>query len=338
MSDIKPILSIENLEMHFQTQQGYVRAVDGLSLPVYPGNNLGLVGESGCGKTTLVKALLRILPDNCRHMGGRILFNGVDLLQISESKMRKIRWDKISFIPQNAMNSLDPVFRVGQQLLEAITTHRNISRKTAWELAERRFEMVGLNKTHLNEYPHHLSGGMKQRVAIAMAMVLDPDLVVADEPTTALDVVMQAQILNRIKKLQEIHNGTMVIVTHDISVVAQTCNTIAVMYGGKLLEYGSVHSVLKKPFNPYTMGLKNAFPNLTGEKRHLISIPGSPPDLINPPKGCRFSERCPFCMDLCKNEEPVLKPVTNGMAACHRLGEVERLRKMAELESSWTLE
>jgi peptide/nickel transport system ATP-binding protein len=330
------ILQIDQLKMYFKTQSGYVRSVDDVSLTLPKKTCLGLVGESGCGKTTLMKALLKILPPTCHHQGGSITFDGTDITDYSYKQMQPIRWNRISMISQSAMNALDPAYRIGSQIVETIRIHRKkVSRKTAWEHAASYFEMVGINPERLKDYPHQFSGGMKQRAVIAMAMVLEPDIIVADEPTTALDVVIQAQILERLKSLQEKYNGSMIIVTHDISVVAQTCSHVTVMYGGKLLESGPVAQVLKEPNHPYAMGLKNAFPSLLGEKKSLISIPGSPPDLIHPPRGCRFVDRCPFEIEKCRLEEPSMETINNSQAACHRLSEAESLRKQAEDETVW---
>ncbi len=330
------ILQIDHLKMHFKTQAGYVRSVDDVSLSLPHNTNLGLVGESGCGKTTLMKALLKILPPTCHHRGGSITFDGTDITDYSYKQMQAIRWNKISMISQSAMNALDPAYRIGEQIVETIRIHRrSVNKKAAWDHAAAYFEMVGINPDRLKDYPHQFSGGMKQRAVIAMAMVLEPDIIIADEPTTALDVVIQAQILERLKLLQEKYRGSMIIVTHDISVVAQTCSLVAVMYGGKLMEVGPVNQVLKSPNHPYAMGLKNAFPSLLGEKKSLISIPGSPPDLIHPPTGCRFVERCPFETDKCRVQVPEMQPVDSSWTACHRLSEAEALRQEAEDENIW---
>ncbi len=330
------ILKIDRLKMYFKTQSGYVRSVDDVSLTLPENMNLGLVGESGCGKTTLMKALLKILPQTCHHKGGSITFDGMDITGFSYKQMQSIRWNRISMISQSAMNALDPAYRIGNQIVETLRIHRRrISKKDAWEHAANYFEMVGIDPTRLKHYPHQFSGGMKQRAVIAMAMVLEPDIIIADEPTTALDVVIQAQILERLKLLQQKYNGSMIIVTHDISVVAQTCTQVAVMYGGKLMEWGPVEQVLKKPNHPYAMGLKNAFPSLLGEKKSLISIPGSPPDLVNPPQGCRFVDRCPFEIEICRQQEPKMETVNDSCAACHRVAEAEQLRLQAEEETIW---
>ena len=331
------LLHIEDLKMHFRTRDGFVRAVDGVDIALAKGERLGLVGESGCGKTTLIKAVLRLLPPYCLHVGGAVHFLGQDLTRLNKNQMRRIRWQHLSLIPQSAMNALNPVHRVGDQIVEVIRAHENkTSVAAARERAAVLFEMVGLDPGRLKDYPHLFSGGMKQRAVIAMAMALEPEVVIADEPTTALDVVIQAQILDRIQALQSVHQGSMIMVTHDISVVAQTCDKVAVMYGGRVFEYGPVAQIVKNPFHPYSMGLKNAFPNLLGERKTLISIPGSPPDLVRPPAGCRFAPRCPFALDICRNEEPRPAPTGEGLAACHRLAEAETLRSLAEKEETWS--
>lgn len=330
------ILEIKDLKLYYNTGQGFVRAVDGVSLNLKAGETLGLVGESGCGKTTLMKAVLRLSPPNCRQTGGTIMFKGRDLSQVSEKEMQGIRWQEISLISQSAMNALDPVYRVGEQIVEAILTHdKNCSRSQAWTHAGQLFELAGIDSKRLRDYPHQFSGGMKQRAVIAMALALNPSVIIADEPTTALDVVVQAQILERINALQCDYGGSLIMVTHDISVIAQTCKKIAVMYGGKIIEYGTVSQVLKKPLHPYSMGLKNAFPSLIGMKKTLISIPGTPPDLLKPGDGCRFEPRCPFSLQECKTREPSPREAGGRIVACHRCDEADKLRELAAEEATW---
>jgi oligopeptide/dipeptide ABC transporter ATP-binding protein len=331
----KYLLEIKNLRTCYKAEHGDVWAVDGVDILLEPGESLGLVGESGCGKTTIIKSIMRLLPKKA-FSEGEINFNGENLLDLPITEIRKIRWNKISIVSQSAMNSLDPVYKVGDQIVEAIRIHRDVTKKEAWSRAEELFQLVGVDKTRLKDYPHQYSGGMRQRAIIAMALALDPEIVVADEPTTALDVVVQAQILRRIQNLQKKLNSSMIMVTHDMSVVAETCQKVVVMYAGKVVESGSVEDIFKEPCHPYTMGLKNAFPSVKGEKFELISIPGYPPDLGNPPKGCRFADRCPFASQLCKEEDPEVVEVSpNHKVACHHLNKVDEMRTLASHRDTW---
>jgi len=330
------ILDIKNLKVYYKISDGIVKAVDDVSLQLFRGDVLGLVGESGCGKTTLIKSLLRILPSNGYIGGGAAYYKGEDIFNMDKLGIQKLRWNEISIISQSAMNALDPVYKVGDQIIEAITEHETIKKEEAYKRAEKLFDLVGVDRKRLNDYPHQYSGGMKQRAVIAMALALNPEIIIADEPTTALDVVVQAQILQRINKLLEDYKGSMVMVTHDISVIAQTCSKVAVMYGGKILEFGDTRRIVKNPYHPYTLGLKNAFPSITGEKKSLISIPGNPPDLVVPPRGCSFAPRCPFVQEICKHELPTPQKIEDGYVSCHRLGEADKLRYYAEQEKTWS--
>jgi peptide/nickel transport system ATP-binding protein len=331
-----PLLSIRDLAVHYGTGAGPVRAVDGISLAVNAGESLGLVGESGCGKTTAAKSLLRLLPPNGYVAAGRIDFAGRDLVRLDEERMRRVRWKEISWISQAAMNALDPVYRVGDQIVEAMQAHISVSRREALLRAAELFKEVGIDPHRLKAYPHEMSGGMKQRAVIAMALALEPRLIIADEPTTALDVVTQAQILARLQRLRQDHGLALLFITHDISVVVQTCDSVAVMYGGKIMESGPVREVFAFPFHPYTMGLCNAFPTLEGAQRELISIPGTPPNLLAPPQGCRFAERCPFAEERCRVEEPPLYEVAGGRhSACHFPERAEEFRLEAAKDESW---
>jgi len=328
------LLDVRGLSVRYRVDRGTVSAVDDVSFSLGRGMVLGLLGESGCGKTTLVKALIRLLPGNARITSGVVRFLGRDLLDVGDEILRKLRWEEISLVSQSAMNSLDPVYRVGDQIVEAITCHRRVGRKAAWRRAGDLFALVGLDKQRLRDYPHQFSGGMKQRAVIAMALALEPDLIIADEPTTALDVMVQAQILKVINELQLSRSGSLIIVTHDISVIAQTCHVVGVMYGGKLVEFAPTLDAFERPSHPYTMGLKNAFPTLTGRKQSLVSIPGTPPDLVEPPKGCRFRLRCPFEVEECMTE-PEVSEQGAGCVACHRFREAEELRRLAAREETW---
>ncbi len=331
------LLDLKNISVEYKLSNGSLKAVDQVSLKIENGDIIGLVGESGCGKSTLIKGIINLLPSNGNVKEGEIVFDGTDLVKLSKDEMRKKRWKEISLITQSAMNSLNPVYRVGKQIIEAMLEHENISKQDAMIRAEKLFDLVGLERGRLEDYPHQYSGGMKQRAIIAMALALDPKLIIADEPTTALDVIVQSQILERINNLLESYDGSMILVTHDVSVVAQTCNKVAVMYGGKIIEYGDVVQVLKEPNHPYTMGLKNAFPSLTGEKKELISISGTPPDLSQPLTGCRFYERCPFKAEKCK-AEPTMTKVETGYFYCARSDERDELRRLADIPETWDSE
>ncbi|MBK5928881.1 glutathione ABC transporter ATP-binding protein, partial [Rhodobaculum claviforme] len=332
----QPLLDVRDLAIHYRTGAGPVRAVDGIDFSIAPGEALGLVGESGCGKTTAAKAMLKLLPPNGEIPAGRMEFAGRDLVPLTGEDMRRVRWKEIAWISQAAMNALDPVYRVGDQILEAMQAHIEISRADGMAHARDLFRAVGIDPSRLSAYPHEMSGGMKQRAVIAMAMALQPQLLIADEPTTALDVVTQAQILSRLARLRRERGMALLFITHDISVVVQTCDRVAVMYGGKIMETGPVRDVFGAPFHPYTMGLTNAFPTLEGAQRELISIPGTPPDLLRPPPGCRFAERCPFATDRCRTEEPEAHAVGEGrLSACHYPDRVEEFRATAATNAAW---
>ena len=300
------LLEVQNLSIGYHTQKGYLHAVEDVSFSLEEGKSLGFVGESGCGKTTLGMALMRLLPPNGIIREGRMLFDGVDLLQKSDEEMREIRWQKIAMIFQAAMNALNPVHRVHEQIAEAILTHNaSLDKKEAFEQVEELFQLVGIPKDRMKDYPHQYSGGMKQRAIIAMALACKPRLIIADEPTTALDVIVQDQILKEIMNLQKEFGISMIFISHDISIVAEVCHDIGIMYAGKLVEQGSREEVFSKPVHPYTKALLSSYPTLTGEKNRLVPIPGETPNLIHPPSGCRFRDRCPSAKAACKIGEAV---------------------------------
>jgi len=333
---VTPLLALEDLRVEYSTRRGVRRAVDGVTLDVLPGEILGLVGESGCGKTTLGRAIIRVLPRNARITGGRMWFEGTDLAALSEPAMRAIRWRKIAMVPQASMDSLDPVYRLGDQFLEVLVVSGGLGRSAARERALDLCDLVGLDRRRLQSFPHELSGGMRQRAAIAMALALRPPLLLADEPVTALDVVVQHHILRRLRALTAELGVSVVLITHDISVIAQTCARMAVMYAGMIVEVGSTIDVFAAPRHPYTMGLENSFPNLVRPQDTLIPIEGSPPDLIAPPPGCRFAPRCPFAVDRCTTEVPALRELAPGRwAACHRANEAAELRVQSKDARRW---
>jgi peptide/nickel transport system ATP-binding protein len=314
------LLDIQNLKTYFSTLSGPVRAVDGVTFEVEKGKATGLAGESGCGKTTTALSILRILPSNGRIIGGKILFRGEDIVTIHEDVIREdFRWKQISIVFQGAMNALNPVYNVGDQIVEAITLHeRNVDKGDAWERAGKLMELVGIEASRLENFPHEFSGGMRQRAMIAMALACDPSILIADEPSTALDVIVAAQVLRLLRELKEKLGLGMLLITHDLSIIAELCEKSAIMYAGKIVEYGDIVAVFKEPLHPYTQGLIGAFPDITSERRQMASIPGLPPDLLSPPRGCRFHPRCKYAMDVCKKEIPPIKEVKKGhFVACH---------------------
>jgi peptide/nickel transport system ATP-binding protein len=308
-----PLLSVENLSIGYSIKDGLLKAVEGVSFSLEAGQSLGLVGESGCGKTTIGMALMGLLPPNGSVTAGRIVLDGVEITSLSEDELRKVRWKEVSMIFQAAMNALNPVLRVSKQMLEAILTHQpEMSQEEALGRVEDLFRLVGLPLERLHDFPHQYSGGMKQRVIIAMALALRPKLIIADEPTTALDVVVQDQILKKTKELQDQFNIGMIFISHDISIVAEICHHIGVMYAGQLVESGSTEQVFYEPRHPYTQALVSSFPTLTGEKKKLTPIPGEPPNLIGAIPGCRFCDRCTRSESFCQLEPPQWREVEQG--------------------------
>lgn len=314
------LLEVENLSVDYQTSRGYLSALEGVTFSLDIGKSLGFVGESGCGKTTLGMALMGLLPSNGSVREGRILFEREDLIQKNDEEMRYIRWKKIAMIFQAAMNALNPVHRVADQIAEAILTHTpDLSKKEALNQVEELFQLVRIPKNRLRDYPHQYSGGMKQRAIIAMALACRPQLIIADEPTTALDVIVQDQILNEAKNLQKELNISMIFISHDISVVADVCHDIGVLYAGQLVEYGSMEEVFNSPTHPYTKALLSSFLTLMGETAQLEPIQGETPNLLNLPSGCRFCDRCLEATDSCKSEAPIWVDISpTHKAFCNR--------------------
>jgi len=316
--DNKALLEVDDLRVFYYTRKGPVKAVDGVSFALEKGDSLGIAGESGCGKSTTVLAMMRLIPRSGKIVSGGVFFDGVDLTKLTEEEFRKNhRWKKIAMVFQGSMNVLNPVFKVGDQIGEAIMLHKGVEKNVARARVREVLTLVGIDPSRADHYPHELSGGMKQRIVIAMALACDPDLVIADEPTTALDVLVQAQILKLIKNLRKTLNLSMILVSHDPSLIADICNRVAIMYAGKIVEIGGVVDVFTNPSHPYTQGLTRAIPSIAGEKKSLVSIPGQPPDLLVPPTGCRFHPRCPYAFDLCRRKDPSLTKLDNHYAACH---------------------
>lgn len=312
------LLEVRGLKTYYYTLRGIVKAVDNVSFKLEKGEVLGIAGESGSGKSTIAWSLINLVPPPGRIVAGDILFDGMNIAKMSESEVRsKIRWKRISMVFQGAMNALTPVFSIGDQIAEVLTLHAGMTKKEAIERAKELLKMVGLEENIVRRYPHELSGGQKQRVVIAMALALEPDIVIADEPTTALDVVVQAQVLNVLKKLQREKGISIILITHDLTVIAELADKVAVMYAGKMVEYGTAEQIFYNPLHPYTRALLRAIPRLKGPVEKLEYIPGVPPDLRRPPKGCRFNPRCPEVMDICRREEPPFEEVEPGhFVAC----------------------
>lgn len=329
------LLSVRDLRIAFRTPAGEARAVDGVSFAVRQAEMVGLVGESGCGKTTVARALTGVMAGNAHILAGNIVFTGRDILASSAAEQRALRWREIAFVPQSAMNSLDPVYRVEQQMREVLR-RGGIRGRPAGDRMIALLEMVGLRPEVARLFPHQLSGGMRQRVAIAMALALDPLLVIADEPVTALDVIVQREVLDTLRDLQRRLRLAVIMITHDISVVAYCCDSVVVMYAGQVVESGPSATVLGAPAHPYTMGLCNAFPDLERAGDILVPIQGSPPDLQEPQQGCRFAPRCPFAIERCAREAPPLSELASGHhVACWRDMEAAALRPLATEAATW---
>lgn len=314
------MLQVQNLRTYYKILRGYVRAVENVSFDVKQGEALGLAGESGCGKTTIALSILKILPPGGFIAGGKILVDGINIPALDEYEMRmNVRWKKIAIIFQGAMNALNPVYRISEQIVEAITLHEpGVEVSEARERAMKLFELVGIEPSRIDNYPHEFSGGMRQRAMIAMALACNPKLLIADEPGTALDVIVQAQVLKLMKELKEKLNLSMIMITHDLSIITETCERTAIMYAGKIVELGTVKTIFKEPLHPYTQGLIGAFPELKAPRMRMVSIPGSPPDLLRPPPGCRFHPRCPYAMEICKTKDPEFTNLgKEHFVACH---------------------
>jgi len=318
------VLEVKNLTMHYRTRKGPVYAVDDVSFVVRRGESIGLVGESGCGKTSIALSLMKLLPDNAEIKNGEIRINGVDIVPLSERALREVRWKEISMVFQAAMNSLNPVYTVEDQIKEAMHFHLpQMSDEEMDRKIDELFHMTGLDPAMKNQYPHQYSGGMRQRAVIAMALSCDPNIVIADEPTTALDVIVQDGLLKKMRELQRRLNMSMIYISHDIAVIAEVSEQVGVMYAGNMVEFSTTINIFHHPMHPYTMALMSAFPSIVGEKTELVVLPGEPPDLLNPPSGCRFHPRCPYATDICKEKQPSFTELEEGhfVACWHPRGE-----------------
>jgi len=319
---VETILDVKNLVVEFDTEEGIVKALNGVSFSLKKGEILGIVGETGCGKSVTVYTVLKLLPmPPARVVSGEVIYKGRDLLKLSEEELRKIRGKEIAMIFQEPMTSLNPVFTVGKQLMDVILLHRKVSKEEAREIALKALEDVRMQDSELimKKYPHELSGGMRQRVMIAMALSCNPEILIADEPTTALDVTIQAQILGIIKEMQSKHGMSVIFITHDLGVVAQLCDRVVVMYAGTVVEMASIDTIFKNPVHPYTRGLLESIPKMDKKQEKLRSIPGIVPNLVSPPPGCRYHPRCErFLKGLCDKEAPKLLEVEKDhFVACH---------------------
>jgi len=311
------LLEVKNLKIYYFTRKGPAKAVDGVNFSIDKNETLGLIGESGCGKTTTTLSLMRFVTPPGRIVKGKIVFDGRDIISMSNEEIRLLRGKEISIVFQAAQNALNPVMTIEKQISEGILEHESITEDEALERAKNQLNLVGIGDERSKSYPHELSGGMKQRVMIAMATVCNPKLLILDEPVTGLDVIVQRQILSLINDLRAKLHLTIVIIAHDLSVIAETCDKIAVMYAGKIVEQASAVSLYKNPMHPYSQALIKAYPSIKGEKKKLKSIPGAPPRLVNPPPGCKFHPRCSYAADICRKKEPIIREKEGHLVACH---------------------
>ncbi len=327
-----PLLSVQGLTIRYVTDDGVVSAVSGINLEVMKGKTLGLVGETGAGKTTTALGILRLIPDPPGEIvSGKVVYDGRDLRSLTEAEMRNVRGSEISMIFQDPMTSLNPVLTVGEQIAEVILLHEKVSKSEAEDKAKKMMEMVGIPGERWGEYPHQFSGGMKQRIVIAMALSCNPKLLLADEPTTALDVTIQAQVLELIFSLRKNLGTSMILITHDLGVVAEVCDYVAIIYAGEIVEYGTIAQIFEKPLHPYTVGLFGSLPKLTGEIERLVPIPGLMPDPTNLPKGCKFHPRCGKCSQECTEKPPLEIEYSEGhRVRCHLYGSQSNRKENAQ--------
>jgi len=315
----EPLLDIRDLHVEYVTPRGPARAVDGVSFALKPGEVFGLAGESGSGKSTIAHAILRVLHPPAVITGGQVLFNGKDVLEMDGEQLEDFRWRDVSMVFQSAMNSLNPVMKIGDQITDVLLKHK-ISASDARARAAELFNVVGIEKSRLDSYPHQLSGGMRQRAVIAIALALRPPLMIMDEPTTALDVVVQKEIMQQIEQLKEQLGFSILFITHDLSLMVEFSDRIAIMYAGQIVELAPARELFNNPLHPYTQGLMNSFPSVTGPKRKLTGIPGSPPNMVAPPSGCRFHPRCTACQPIETRAEPKLQEVKPGHWVAYHVG------------------
>lgn len=313
------LLDVENLKVYYYTRGGIVRAVDEISFFMDKGETIGLVGESGSGKSTLGLSILRLVPPPGRIVGGKLFFDGNDLTKLDDEEMLKFRGKRISMVFQDPTTSLNPLMKISDHLVETIMTHEGVAREEAEERALSLLDNVGILPDRFNDYPHQFSGGMRQRVGIALALALNPDLVIADEPTSSLDVIVQSQILDLMRRLKDLYNTGMILISHDVSIVSEIANKIALMYAGQLVEFADVTAFFEKPSHPYAEALLRSVPNIALSDQKLKYIPGMPPDMTHPPSGCRFHPRCPYVSDICKEQEPLSVEIKPGhVVKCFR--------------------
>jgi len=311
------LIEVENLKLYFMTRRGPAKAVDNIGFSIDQQKTLGLIGESGCGKTTTAMSLMKFVKPPGQIVGGSIRFMGEDIVPMTDEEIRQLRGKEISIVRQEAQNALNPVLTIGRQITEMILEHENVTRETALARAKKQLNLVGIHDQRINSYPHEFSGGMKQRAMAAIATACNPKFLILDEPTTGLDVVVQRQILMMLRNLKDELGLTAVFISHDLSVVAETCDRVAVMYAGKIMEESDTISLYQDPLHPYSKALIGAYPSLKGERRKLKSIPGAPPSLIDPPPGCRFAPRCELAQDICGREEPAVNIIDGRRVACH---------------------
>lgn len=316
------LLEIRNLCVDYVAPQGMIRAIDHVNLNIKAGETLGLAGESGCGKSTLAFSISRLHKAPALISGGEILYRGRDVLSMSSRTLRQFRWNEVSVVFQSAMNSLNPVITIGEQITDVILTHRKVKMKEAWRQGETLLQTVGLHASRMDSFPHQLSGGMRQRVVIAIALALQPRLIIMDEPTTALDVVVEREIMDELYQLKDQFGFSILFISHDLSLMGEIADRIGIMYAGKLVELGTAREVFEQPQHPYTQGLLNSFPTIHGPKERLHGIPGQPLNLLNTPEGCYFQDRCEHCFAPCLTDDPALSTVSpTHQAACHALVE-----------------
>jgi len=311
------LIEVENLKLYFMTRRGPAKAVDNVGFSIEKSKTLGLIGESGCGKTTIAMSLMKFVKPPGKIVGGSIFYRGNDIVPMTDEQMRQLRGKEISIIRQEAQNALNPVLTIGKQITEMILEHESVTKETALARAKKQLNLVGISDQRITSYPHEFSGGMKQRAMAAIATACNPKFLILDEPTTGLDVVVQRQILVMLRDLKKELNLTAVFISHDLSVVAETCDRVAVMYAGKIMEESDTVSLYKTPLHPYSKALIGAYPSLKGERKQLKSIPGAPPSLIDPPQGCRFAPRCELAQSICSDEEPRVNTIDGRRVACH---------------------